>query len=271
MSEIERIVTNIGKAYAACGNMGANMPEEQNFANLEGAIRTIQGSALPDNMCSITLVSSDLEGGNVSGRGAASKNMKVQIEASPASGYSFQGWQENGRIVSRDEHYLFTVEEDRELLAVFEAVKPSQLPEGYEELEWIESTSGSLINTNSRVSYDKTKIFVDMQFRDNFLPQRNYICFSNNTGSGTSTNQLFLSWYSLNQIGLTSYTASAVYYSVSPAGKRITLDLDYIMTALRVPPSTLMGNKRQGQRSKRPSTRNRCIYSTTRPQTKTRR
>ena len=102
-----------------------------------------------------------------------------------------------------------------------------RLPEGYVELEWIEPTSGSLINTGSRVAYDKTRVFVDMKFGDDFLPQRNYICCGNNTGSGTSTNRFFLSWYSLNQIGLTSYTASAVYYSVSPAGKRITLDLDY--------------------------------------------
>lgn len=42
-TEIQRIVANIGKAYAACGDLGAKLPDVQNSAGLEAAIRTIKG------------------------------------------------------------------------------------------------------------------------------------------------------------------------------------------------------------------------------------
>lgn len=149
---------------------------------------------IPGTKYIITLSIDPNGGGTAAGAGQYEEGAAVTLTATVNDGYTFTGWRENGQIVSAGNPYTFTAAGDRSLTAVFAEAKPSRLPEGYVELEWIEPTSGSLINTGSRVSYDKTRIFVDMQFGDEFSADRINICRGNNTGSGTNTNRFILFW-----------------------------------------------------------------------------
>ena len=50
---------------------------------------------------------------------------EAELQAVANSGYVFSGWTENGVIVSTEDIYVFTVEGDRELIAVFTPVSGS--------------------------------------------------------------------------------------------------------------------------------------------------
>ncbi len=59
-------------------------------------------------------------GGSVSGTGVFSGGEIVTLIATPANGYHFVNWTENGTVVSDQELYQFEVEVDRELIANFQ-------------------------------------------------------------------------------------------------------------------------------------------------------
>lgn len=86
-------------------------------------------------------------GGTASGGGVYDKGDSVTVTAEIASGYVFSEWRENGVSVSKSKTYTFTAENDRNLVAVF-ALKPSRLPAGYTEVEWI--SNGENGNSNYR-------------------------------------------------------------------------------------------------------------------------
>lgn len=58
--------------------------------------------------------------GSVSGSGTYNHFSTCNLVATPDKGYHFAGWEENGKIVSEDADYSFTVTGDRSLKAVFE-------------------------------------------------------------------------------------------------------------------------------------------------------
>ena len=68
---------------------------------------------------SITVVANPTEGGNVSGGETYEYGNTATVTASPATGYSFINWTENGEEVSTDSTYSFTVTDDRNLVANF--------------------------------------------------------------------------------------------------------------------------------------------------------
>ena len=70
----------------------------------------------------IAVSSSNISQGTVSGGGEYNKNDSVTVTATPASGYSFVKWTENGKKVSTDASYTFTATSDRVLVAEFEEV-----------------------------------------------------------------------------------------------------------------------------------------------------
>lgn len=69
----------------------------------------------------ITLSVDPQGGGTVTGGGSVEEGMSVTVSSTPASGYTFSGWRENGAIVSTSPSYTFTVTSDRSLTAVFAA------------------------------------------------------------------------------------------------------------------------------------------------------
>jgi hypothetical protein len=67
----------------------------------------------------INVSSSNEEGGIVSGGGTFAHGTEVTLTATPNNGYHFCYWEENGGIVSTDPNYSFTVNYNRDLVAVF--------------------------------------------------------------------------------------------------------------------------------------------------------
>ena len=84
--------------------------------------------------------------GTVTGAGSYQEGQTVTLTATPGKDYRFAAWQENGKTVSDDAEYTFTVSEDRTLTAVFEEIPTSKLPTGYTQLEYIESTKTQWID-----------------------------------------------------------------------------------------------------------------------------
>ena len=66
---------------------------------------------------------SDSAYGSVTGGGEYVKGSTVTVIATPKENCYFEGWTENGKAVSTDATYLFTVDKDRTLTAVFKPVK----------------------------------------------------------------------------------------------------------------------------------------------------
>ena len=76
--------------------------------------------AVPDNSVIVTATAS--AGGMVSGAGTYQKGETITLVATPDKGCKFVGWTANNDIVSVDASYSFTVSEDVNLIATFEAV-----------------------------------------------------------------------------------------------------------------------------------------------------
>lgn len=84
-------------------------------------------TAVPPEPVTYTIILSvdPQSGGTVTGGGNVEEGMSVTVSSTPASGYTFSGWRENGAIVSTSPSYTFTVTSDRSLTAVFAAVIPT--------------------------------------------------------------------------------------------------------------------------------------------------
>ena len=81
---------------------------------------TANFEAIPDSL--MVTVAATAEHGLVSGAGKYQKGETVTLVATPDNGYKFVGWTANNTIVSVDASYSFTVSEDVNLIATFEAV-----------------------------------------------------------------------------------------------------------------------------------------------------
>ena len=68
---------------------------------------------------SIVTNSSPAEGGSTAGGGTFTYGSQATVTASPAVGYDFLNWKENGNIVSTSPEYSFNVESNRNLTAHF--------------------------------------------------------------------------------------------------------------------------------------------------------
>lgn len=102
--------------------------------------------------------------GTVTGAGMYQEGTQATITATPAEGYTFNGWTENGATVSTSASYTFTVTGNRALAAGF-VEKVSRLPEGYTELKYIESTGTQYISTDVKPAIT-TKMVMDVEVTD---------------------------------------------------------------------------------------------------------
>ena len=71
------------------------------------------------NTYTISVSASPTNGGTVSGGGTCTYGQSCTVNATPATGYSFIGWMENGNTVSNNPRYTFTVTGNRTLVANF--------------------------------------------------------------------------------------------------------------------------------------------------------
>lgn len=76
------------------------------------------------------------EFGTTLGGGIYDIDTEITVRANPFYKYKFKAWKENGKTVSINQNYTFTVTENRTLIAEFELLS-SNLPEGYTGLEYI--------------------------------------------------------------------------------------------------------------------------------------
>ncbi len=110
----------------------------------------------------IALAASPPEGGSVTGGGVAAEGMTVTVSAEPADQYhQFAQWQEGGEVVGMEAAYSFPVSGDRALTAVFTDKRGSRLPEGYTEVEYIESFGSQAIDSGQRL-VSNLKIVMDI-------------------------------------------------------------------------------------------------------------
>ena len=72
-----------------------------------------------NTLVTVAVTANPAEGGTVSGSGAYAEGTGCTLTATPAEGYTFQNWTENGEVVSTENPYTFTVTGDRELVANF--------------------------------------------------------------------------------------------------------------------------------------------------------
>jgi len=68
----------------------------------------------------ITATASPTTGGTVSGAGTYKEGASVTLTATPAEGYTFVNWTENGTVVSTNDVYSFSATQERNLVANFE-------------------------------------------------------------------------------------------------------------------------------------------------------
>jgi len=79
----------------------------------------------------VTAAAKPAAGGSVTGAGTYEAGEEVTLTATPAEGYTFVNWTEDGTEVSDDEEYTFTAAADRALVANFEKIPAEILNNGY--------------------------------------------------------------------------------------------------------------------------------------------
>lgn len=120
---------------------------------------TAKFAAIP--VYTITATIDPAGSGTVTGAGQYQEGAEATITATPAEGYTFSGWTENGATVSTSESYTFTVTGNRAFVAGFAVKAPSRLPEGYTEIEYIETTGTQYIDSGV-LSSDTLKVSIDV-------------------------------------------------------------------------------------------------------------
>ena len=85
--------------------------------------------------------------GKVTGAGQYREGALVALNATANDGYTFDAWKEDGAAVHSAAVYSFTAEKSRDLVAAFKENKPSRLPDGYTEVEYIRSDGDQYIDT----------------------------------------------------------------------------------------------------------------------------
>lgn len=139
---------NIGHAGTAGNTLTTQLPAT------DGMTITIAFTpyVAPVPVYSITATVAPSGSGNVTGAGQYLEGATVNLAATANDGYTFTDWKESGATVHSEPNYSFTAEKNRDLVAGFEEKKASRLPEGYTELEYIQSSGTQCIITNIKPS-----------------------------------------------------------------------------------------------------------------------
>lgn len=200
-----------------------------------GVTGTFAGG-LPEGVRTITL-SMDQDGvGTASVSGQVNDGQSVTVTATPSHGYKFSGWQEAGEVISTDAAYTFTASEDRSLVASF-AVKPSRLPAGYTELEYIVTDVYCEINSGVKAVNKKAIIQMDIMYLGN----------ENTSPTGGTVFSIFTTEARINtpssNIFFLAYAPAYGEFYVLPAnaidrelniGERVSLELNSKLNYVRI-------------------------------------
>jgi len=116
------------------------------------------GASSPEPVYTVTLEVKDEKMGEVEGEGTFAQGGEVTVKATPFEGYYFVGWEEVG-IVSEEQEYTFEIEQDRDLVAVFDQYiveVEQESPEGVEiseeKKERVRQTLGEQVSRLGRLT-----------------------------------------------------------------------------------------------------------------------
>ena len=104
-------------------------------------IATIQITGGGSQTYTINVSANPTNGGNVTGGGTYNQGQQCTVTATPALGYTFTNWTENGNVVSTQASYTFTVNANRTLVANFTA-----LPQNYNISVSANPTNGGIVS-----------------------------------------------------------------------------------------------------------------------------
>ncbi|HTE47126.1 MAG TPA: InlB B-repeat-containing protein [Gemmatimonadaceae bacterium] len=114
---------NAGFTFANWTENGSVVSTSDHYAFAATAVRTLVANFTPVTSATITVSANPPDGGTVSGGGTFDVDAGVTVMATPAAGYTFTGWTENGTVVATNATYFFVVAGNRTLVANF-----SQMP-----------------------------------------------------------------------------------------------------------------------------------------------
>jgi len=103
--------------------------------------------------CYIATTSNPSNGGTTSGNGLYHSGETCTVTATPATGYEFINWTDNGSVASTEAAYTFTVESGRNLVANF-AVQTFQITATVEPAEGGTATGGGTYNYGDLVTIE---------------------------------------------------------------------------------------------------------------------
>lgn len=114
----------VQEKYAAAWTF---IPEDNLTYAMVTGTSFIQVLSVPASQYMVNLSVSPAEGGTAAGGGIYEAGQPVTVKAVPAEGYLFEGWNENGVIVSASAEYTFTPTGHRNLTAVFSMITQSEI------------------------------------------------------------------------------------------------------------------------------------------------
>lgn len=187
-------------------------------------------SSVPEGLRTITLTADPPEGGTVTGGGLASDGMTLTVNAEPngADNYLFDGWKENGSVVGEEPLLTFPVNADRALTAAF-SVKPSRLPEGYTEVEYItigasNAQWGYCYLSGVSIKFNSIRVVMDAMPKEAISSTKKFILLT--MGYATENGLVIRSTGTSNQLEVYNGGVSTKFTYKMAANNRITIDCD---------------------------------------------
>ncbi|MCR5660406.1 MAG: T9SS type A sorting domain-containing protein [Bacteroidales bacterium] len=128
----------------------------------------------------INATPSPIEGGTIEGVESYAEGSTCILTATPAEGYTFINWTENGAVVSSRATYSFTVTEDRNLVANFMHVLPSlcdDFNDGVINLDYWTATGPNIYEEEGmvKIQQNQTDVYVALESQPMSLPSNNRI------------------------------------------------------------------------------------------------
>lgn len=193
--------------------------------NSDRTLTAVFAAVIPVYDVSVTI--DPLGGGNVTGAGKYNEGTTVNLKATANDGYNFQEWKEDGQSVHNGPEYSFTAEKNRALVAAFSEIPSSKLPDGYTELEYIQSSGTQYIDTGIKPT-GTIKISVDVEILDKATTTDKYVFGSNFIGQ---TNAFLMCRWNTAGIGVATGipggSASYTVISNNITPRRMIISVDY--------------------------------------------
>lgn len=170
-SEITRIKNAVASAYTSCNAKGATMPAVQNVANLAPTIDTITGGG----GATATVVVTAPTGSTVTMTKETTTKTATEVSGTWTFSIGFEEigvWTVNASLGTKSKTETVEVTEATEYLV---SIAYSRLPEGYTELEYIESTGTQYIDQLLSMRGMDYGWYIDAEYTSDYSSTPQYI------------------------------------------------------------------------------------------------